>query len=1066
MSSDLTFITNEGGQSLLHRFTALIKDTRYFDCLVGYFYASGFYSIYKSLEKTEKIRVLIGISTDKETFELIFESKKEAQQTLPSSTKETKEQFTSQIVQEMEASKDSFDIEEGIHKFIEWLKSGKLEIKVYPADTIHAKLYIMTFKEGDRDVGRVITGSSNFTKSGLRDNIEFNVELKNRSDYEFSLKKFNELWENAVDVSERYVETIKKKTWLNDEITPYELYLKFLYEFLKEKINIDKEDIFKDYQPENFMDLEYQKDAVKDAKMKLDEYGGVFISDVVGLGKTFVSAMLAQQLDGGTLVIAPPVLIDKNNPGSWRNVFFEFGVRQADFESIGMLDKVIQRGTDKYKNIIIDEAHRFRTESTKMYEKLFEICRGKRVILVSATPLNNTPLDILSQIKLFQNGHKSTLPSQRVRDLEKYFKKLQNNLKGLDRQKDKEEYLRIIKENAEDIRENVLQYLMVRRTRSSISKYYGKDLQRQGLKFPEVADPEPIVYHFSEELDKIFNKTLELIIKEFKYARYTPLLYLKEGVSQPEEISQKNMGKFMKILLLKRLESSFFAFKRSINRFIYSYKRFIEEYNKGKVYVSKKHINKIFEFLEDDDRESIQEFIENEKASEYTSKNFLPHFIKELEHDYQLLLKIEGMWKNVNDDPKLDEFIKRLSKDKTLKDHKLLVFTESKETADYLYSKLNIPKFDNKVMAFSSNSSESDRLRTVENYDANYNKHKQKDDVRILISTDILSEGVSLHRSNVVINYDIPWNPIRMMQRVGRVNRVSKNPPFGTIYTYNFFPAGPINQEISLKEAAESKIKAFIEMLGNDARLLTDEEIKSHDLFVKLTSKRIITGEGEEDDPELRYLTFLREIRDKNPDLFDMIKKLPKKARTAKKHSGTGNSVLTFFRKGKLRKIFMTNGSIVDEVDFIKAAEILEAGKDLKREKLDAEFYKHLELNKKEFDCVFIQEEDEPKAPSGRSQEGKLLKTIKAIIKATEFTDEDEDYLQEVLKLLKEGGIAKATIKRIIEEIGNEINPLKILAKIKAGISPRVFQGTFTKSSADIAGPKEVILSEYLIKNG
>ena len=1066
MSSDLTFITNEGGQSLLHRFTALIKDTRYFDCLVGYFYASGFYSIYKSLEQTEKIRVLIGISTDKETFELISESKKEVQQTLPSSTKETKEQFTSQIVQEMEASKDSFDIEEGIHKFIEWLKSGKLEIKVYPADTIHAKLYIMTFKEGDRDVGRVITGSSNFTKSGLRDNIEFNVELKNRSDYEFSLKKFNELWENAVDVSEKYVETIKNKTWLNDEITPYELYLKFLYEFLKEKINIDKEDIFKDYQPENFMDLEYQKDAVKDAKMKLDEYGGVFISDVVGLGKTFVSAMLAQQLDGGTLVIAPPVLIDKDNPGSWRNVFFEFGVRQADFESIGMLDKVIQRGTDKYKNIIIDEAHRFRTESTQMYEKLFEICRAKRVILVSATPLNNTPLDILSQIKLFQNGHKSTLPSPRVRDLEKYFKKLQNNLKGLDRQKDKEEYLRIIKENAEDIRENVLQYLMVRRTRSSISKYYGKDLQTQGLKFPEVADPEPIVYHFNEEIDMIFNKTLELIIKEFKYARYTPLLYLKEGVSQPEEISQKNMGKFMKILLLKRLESSFFAFKRSINRFIYSYKRFIEEYNKGKVYVSKKHINKIFEFLEDDDRESIQELIESEKASEYTAKDFLPHFIKELEHDYQLLLKIEAMWKNVNEDPKLDEFIKRLSKDKTLKDHKLLVFTESKETADYLYSKLNTPKFDNKVMAFSSNSSESDRLKTIENYDANYSKHKQKDDVRILISTDILSEGVSLHRSNVVINYDIPWNPVRMMQRVGRVNRVSKNPPFGTIYTYNFFPAGPINQEISLKEAAESKIKAFIEMLGNDARLLTDEEIKSHDLFAKLTSKKIITGEDEEDDPELRYLTFLREIRDKNPDLFEMIKKLPKKARTAKKYSGTGNSVLTFFRKGKLRKIFMTNGSIVDEVDFIKAAEILEAGKDLKREKLDAEFYKHLELNKKEFDNVFIQEEDELKAPGGRSQEGKLLKTIKAIIQAKEFTDEDEEYLQEVLRLLKEGGIAKATIKRIVEEIGNEINPLKILAKIKAGISPSVFQGTFTKSSADIAGPKEVILSEYLIKNG
>jgi len=946
-TDDLTFITNEKGKSLLNRFESLIKDTQFFDCLVGYFYTSGFYAMYKSLKKTEKIRVLIGISTDRMTYDLIQDSKSEVQQKLDLSHKEAKEEFSQQVVQEMEHSKDSFDIEEGIRKFIEWLRSGKLQIRVYPSEKIHAKLYIMTFKEGDRDIGRVITGSSNFTQAGLQENLEFNVELKNSSDYKFAIEKFNELWKNSVDVSEKYVETIKDKTWLNDEITPYELYLKFLYEYLKEKINIDKDELFRDYLPENFMDLEYQKDAVKDAKMKLDEFGGVFISDVVGLGKTYISAMLAQQLDGGTLVIAPPVLLDKDNPGSWRNVFFEFGVRKADFESIGMLDKVIQRGTEKYKNIIIDEAHRFRTESTQMYEKMFEICRGKRVILVSATPLNNTPLDILSQIKLFQNAHKSTLPNPKVKDLERYFKRLQNRLKGLDRQKDKEEYLRIIKENAEEIRENILQYLMVRRTRNSISKYYRKDLQNQGLKFPDVEDPRPIVYNFNEELDKIFNKTLELIIKGFKYSRYTPLLYLKEGVSQPEELSQRNMGRFMKILLLKRLESSFFAFKQSISRFVYSYKRFIEEYNKGHVFVSKKYINKVFEFLEEDDKDSIQNFIDEEKAHKYLSKDFLPSFIKDLEHDFQLLEKIEGMWRNVNEDPKLDKFIDIISKDKVLKQNKLIVFTdtESKETAEYLESKLN-PKFENKAIVFSSDSSEFVRTRIIENYDANYRKQKQKDDIRILVST------------------------------------------------------------------------------------------------------------------------VLREIRDKNADLFDKIKKLPKKARTAKKFDIKENSVLTFFRKGKLRKIFMTNGNIVEEVDFLKTAEILKSEKDLKREKLDVEFYKHLESNKKEFNAVFMDEGEQPKGSGGRSQEAKLIKIIKAVMKSKEFTDDDEEYLQEVLRLLKEGGIAKATIKRVVGEIGNEINPLKILAKVKSGISPSVFQGTFAKSSADISGPKEIILSEYLIKNG
>ena len=1061
--NNLTFITNEGEQKLTSRFATLIKDSKNFDCLVGYFYASGFYGLYKSLEKTDKIRILIGISTNKGTYDLIQESK-EIQQTLPHSHKEAKDEFSSQVVKEMEESKDSAEVEDGIKKFIDWLISGKLEIRVYPAEKIHAKVYIMSFKEEDRDVGRVITGSSNFTQSGLRNNLEFNVELPRPEDHKFALDKFNSLWENAVDVSEKYVETIKNKTWLNDEVTPHQLYLKFLYEFLKEKINLDQDELFREYLPENFMDLEYQKDAVRDAKMKLEEYGGVFVSDVVGLGKTFISAMLTQQLDGGTLVIAPPVLLDKTNPGSWPNVFFDFGVRRAEFESLGKLDKIIKNGTDKYTNIFIDEAHRFRTENTQMYEKLFEICRGKRVILVSATPLNNTPLDILSQIKLFQNGHKSTLPNPKVRDLEKYFKKLQNNLKGLDRQNDKEEYLKIVQKNAEEIRENVLQYLMVRRTRNSIKKYYGQDLKKQKLKFPEVDDPKPVVYHFDEELDKIFNKTIELIIKEFKYARYTPLLYLKEDISQPEEISQKNMGKFMRILLLKRLESSFFAFKQSIDRFIYSYKRFIEEYNKGRVFLSKKHINKVFDFLDNDDQEAIQNLIEKEKAHEFPSKNFKPEFIKELESDFKILQDIQSMWKDVNQDPKLDEFARILSEDKILKKHKILVFTESKETAEYLEAKLN-PKFDNKVMAFSSKSSESARGQIIENYDANCPKKKQKDDIKILISTDILSEGVSLHRSNVVINYDIPWNPVRMMQRVGRVNRVSKNPPFDTIYTYNFFPAGPINKNISLKEAAESKIAAFIEMLGNDAKLLTDEDVKSHDLFAKLTSKKIITGEDEEDNPELKYLIFLRDLRDNQKELFEKIKRLPKKSRSARKHQEKHDSVITFFRKGKLRKIFMNTGKNIEEVDFFNAAEILEADKKTKREKLNPEFYKHLEENKKEFNAVFMEEGEELKGSRGRSHEANLIKTIKAIIKSTEFTDDDEDFLHDILKLLKEGGIAKHTMKRILKEIKNEDNPLKILMKIKSGIPSSVFQGTFVKSAADTSGPKEVILSEYLIGN-
>jgi HKD family nuclease len=653
MNTDLSFITNEEDQSLKDRFEVLIKDTSFFDCLVGYFYSSGFHAIYQSLENTEKIRILIGISTSRQTFELLENANKPKQQQIDFSHAEAKQEVENLVQKEMEDSEDNRKVEEGVHKFIEWIRSGKLEIKAYPSQNIHAKLYIMTFREGDRDTGRVITGSSNFTQAGLVDNLEFNVELKNRSDYDFAKNKFEELWRNAVDVSEKYVQTIQDKTWLTQNITPYQLYLKFLYEYFKDELS-QTDEVFIKYLPQEFKKLEYQEQAVLNAKKILLEYGGVFISDVVGLGKTYISAMLAGQLDGRTLVIAPPMLLEKSNPGSWRNVFSDFRV-PADFESIGKLDHLLARGTDKYTNIIIDEVHRFRTETTISYEKLAEICRGKRVVLVTATPYNNTPKDILSLLKLFQKAKKSTIPN--LPDLESFFNGLDKKLKNLDRKKDYSKYIKTVKENAREIRNKVLRYLMVRRTRTEIEKYFSKDIKEQGLKFPEVKKPKPLFYELNDKEDDIFNKTIDLIANKFRYARYMPMLYYEGKIDQLEEQSQRNMGRFMKILLVKRLESSFFAFRNSVDRFLHSYEIFIKELDNGNVYVSKKHTNKIFELLENDDDEAVQRLIDEGKAEKYESKDFREELKKDLQHDHAVLMEVKKLWQNINRDPKLLKFV-------------------------------------------------------------------------------------------------------------------------------------------------------------------------------------------------------------------------------------------------------------------------------------------------------------------------------------------------------------------------------------------------------------------------
>jgi len=611
-------------------------------------------------------------------------------------------------------------------------------------------------------------------------------------------------------------------------------------------------------------------------KKILEEYGGVFISDVVGLGKTYVATMLAGQLDGRTIIIAPPALLNRNNPGSWPNVFSDFHI-PAEFVSIGKLeyakDLLKQR---EYRNIIIDEAHRFRTETTISYEDVAEICRGRRVILVSATPYNNSPRDILAQIKLFQNARKSIIPG--VPNLEEFFVRLEGRLKKVNRQKDYNKFLDVTRSNAREIRDKVLKYLMVRRTRGEIEKYFAEDLKKNNVKFPEVEDPKPFYYQLNDEENRIFMETVELITQKFTYARYTPLLYLK------------------------------------------------------------KH-------------------------------NILGN-----------------------------------------KNNKIVIFTESKETAEYLTQNIN-KEFGEIALLFHGDSSEIVRDKVIENFDAR--ARNKKDDYKILVSTEVLSEGVNLHRSNIVINYDIPWNPTRLMQRVGRINRIDTS--FDRIYTFNFFPTKQADTEIELTNIARSKIEAFLTLLGGDTSILTEgEPVSSHELFDKLLSKKTITEDGE-GESELQYLRVIEDIRDKNPELFEKIKHLPKKARSGKifsqslKDIVSAFSLLTFFRKGKLMKFFLSNKKSTLELDFLSAAKILESSQNEKRAKLPLkDYYELLDKNKTAFFDATVKEIIRTHRRGGRDSETKLLKALKATQKnSKQLTEDQEEYLKKVINKLEEGSLPK-----------------------------------------------------------
>lgn len=1053
--NDLTFFTNEENNTLHDRFNKILNNNvQFFDVLVGYFRSSGFYKMYESMEKVEKTRILVGLNLDKKSVEMIHTAQNEMQVDF-TSNKEAKEQYSKEVNDDIETSEDSKEVEIGIKKFIEFIRTGKLEIRVYPHHPIHAKVYIMRKdQEKSEDFGKVITGSSNFSQAGLLGQLEFNVELKDSRDVKFALDKFEELWKQSVDVTDEYIYQAEN-SWIREDITPYELFLKCLYEYFKEEINQDKVDAKSLGLPPGFMKLQYQLHAVTRAEKILSTYNGVFISDVVGLGKTYIGAMLAKRLRGRKLIICPPVL--KEN---WERVLWEFDV-SAKVESLGKLDSILKIDADSYDYVFIDEAHRFRNDDNDTYAKLHEICNGKKVVLISATPQNNYISDIANQIYLFQNRKNSNIiPNQK--DLEGFFKKLEKKLKKYD--KGTPEYLEVSKEVSTEIREKVLNHIMVRRTRKEIIKYYDKDLKSQGLTFPTLNTPEKIVYEFDNQIEVVFNKTLDTI-KVLSYSRYKTLTYLNEVPPKYKSLltGQQNMGGFMKGILLKRLESSFYAFNKTLDRFIESYENFISMYKSGVVYVSKKY--NVYDLMNNGEEDKLDFIVDKEDAFKFKSEEFNSTFIEDLEFDLSNLKRIRRMWDPIENDPKLDKFIDDLKNNKLLKKSKILIFTESKETAEYLKKNIDM-HFKNQTILFTGGSKNKDRDIIQENFNPDVSKTNQKNDFRILVTTDILAEGISLHRANVIVNYDLPWNPTRIMQRVGRINRVGTK--HDNIYVFNFFPSAQVGEHMSLEENITSKIQAFHDTLGEDFKYLSeDEEVDTYGIFGKtlydkLNSKESLEEEDFEEDSTLKYLKIIRDLRDENEALFIKIKNYPRKIRSAKYLDEDGT--LTFFRKGYMKRFFISDQSISREMTFLDAMKLMESDKEEKYHKISNNYYENLEQNKKEL-VKTLQEESMDISPirkEGKSHDKTIIKTLKALNTYPKFTENEISKIHKLMDLFEDGAIPSSIGKEIVKMIKGIADPIEMFNTIWDLVPDSYIKNSDTKEEIQDYNT-EVVLSLDLL---
>jgi superfamily II DNA/RNA helicase len=288
-----------------------------------------------------------------------------------------------------------------------------------------------------------------------------------------------------------------------------------------------------------------------------------------------------------------------------------------------------------------------------------------------------------------------------------------------------------------------------------------------------------------------------------------------------------------------------------------------------------------------------------------------------LKSDYKLLSELIEWWDKVLEDPKLTSFIGNLKNEFFRKDlnptGKLVVFTESTDTAQYLTEKLKVA-LDIPILCISSDNRSKLFETILENFDANLEITKQKNDYNLIITTDVLAEGVNLHRSNIIVHYDTPWNATRLMQRIGRVNRIGSVAE--TIFNYNFYPSEQGDEEIELYNKALIKLQSFHSAFGEDAQIFTHEElVEQFKLFEE--------GLPDEEDKRLYYLQFIRKYKDENPREFRRIEKLPLKARTGRKASEENLNETVVF----LKSVFKTEFYRIDKQNKVKALTFLEAAK-------------------------------------------------------------------------------------------------------------------------------------------
>ena len=886
-----------------------------FDIATAYFEIGSLLALDGQWQKLDQIRILMGDEVAKRTRQA-FEAGLAA--------------ITQRLDRSMEAAKQQDDFLSGVPAIVDAIRSEQIQARVYRKEKFHAKAYI-THAKLDVVGAAALIGSSNFTYPGLHDNVELNIQV--RREVEELQEWYERHWEEAEDVTPEILRIIERHV---REYTPFEVYARAMAAYFQSHELSASEWEKSESKMYPVLDL-YQKDGYHQLMEIAKRYKGALLCDGVGLGKTFIGLMVIERLlferKRVALLVPKPAREDVWEVNLRRYLpkagghFSNLAIyNHTDLLRGGRYPEWMQEIADEADAIVIDEAHHFRNTSSQRARKLYGLTEDKQLFLLTATPINNSLYDLLHLIELFSRrepGYFQDAPLG-VHTLRGHFRRMEHALDALT---GGDGHVELDAMAAEEIlsKDDLFQSIVVQRSRS----YVKKSLKQHGgqrVAFPIREDPQVASYSLVQtygalldSLEAAFQKDKPLV----SLAIYSPLAYLRGPEAGDVSVERAfEAGRQMQVvglirtLLLKRFESSARAFEASSEDLLLKLLYFVrlhnpktagrwEDQHADLMARIREHVRSRRWSASGDDEELDEDVIPEEFKKKIERLDERLYNVTEIVMETLLDLdQLADFLKELHrfdpaQDDKLQTLLALLQTDPTLQKHKVLIFTEYVDTARYLRQELEragIGPLDE-----VDSHTKRNRSSIIHHFSPYYNDSSsaklartRSPEIRVLISTDVLSEGLNLQDASCIINYDLHWNPVRLMQRIGRVDRrldpaieaqmIADHPEMegvrGTVRLWNFLPPVELNRILSLYERVTRKTLRISKTFGIEGRkLLTpDDDYEALREFSQ-------AYEGQTTSTEEMHLVYQQLIQD-HPDLAGRIAQMPLRVFSGKAYPG------------------------------------------------------------------------------------------------------------------------------------------------------------------------------------